>query len=234
MTGRPKQGDGKQETKRRETAVLLAKTAEAVMSREGVRHTPLRRIAQTARQKNESVMQYHFGTRENLIAAVLDLTTEEVDALRREMIAQFREATGGAPLSARQIVHAMIKPVTRILNARAGESHYVRFIGQISMDEEMWARFRHRLHGETMALCREAYAELVPHLPAELVHQRFGLALQTQCYGLCGLERTLESAAPRPEEVEARIAGIVDAVEAILMAPLSSETVVALTRAQRI
>lgn len=234
MPAKPRENSGKSNAKRQETAVLLAKMAETIMSREGVRHTPLRRIAQAAEQKNESVMQYHFGNRENLIAAVLDLTTGQVDALRREMIEEFRKVTGGAPLSARQIVHAMIQPVTCILSAREGQSHYVRFIGQISMDEEMWARFRHRLHGETMPLCRDAYAELVPHLPADLVHQRFGLALQTQCYGLCGLERTMETAAPRPEDIEARIAGIVDAVEAILMAPLSSETVVALTRARKI
>lgn len=210
------------------TALVLAKQAEKMMAREGVRHTPLRQIARAAGQKNESVMQYHFGSRERLIEAVLELRVDNIDATRREMIKALRTAAGPRPLTSSEIVRAMLEPVTTLLREVEGDSHYVRFIGQISMDDQLWVQFKHRAHGTTMALCRDAYADLATHLPRDVMRQRFKLAIQTQCYGLCAVEHLLERNGAAWPQAETQITVLHDVVRAILDAPLSADTVAAL------
>src|SRR5262245_22442952 len=67
-------------TRARDGRTKLLDTAERLFAERGITGVSLREITEAAGQRNASVVQYHFGSRAGLVAAVLDRHMEPVDA----------------------------------------------------------------------------------------------------------------------------------------------------------
>lgn len=219
-----------------DTRLALTLTAERIFALEGLTKTPLRRITQAAGQRNESAIQYHFGSREAVVAAILDLRTSVVNASRMRLLGLLRARADGEPLSARSVAQAMVEPLADHLRGSNGESHYIRFLAQLWLDRPMWRLFENRAQDAGLMECLAALLEANPHLPASVVRQRFGLAIQMQTHGFAMMEQIISERGAKYDwrMGEIRIANIVDAVSAIFDAPLSPVTVGALTSAGEI
>ncbi len=218
--------------RRAETRHLLTVTAERIFALEGVSNTPLRRITQAAGQRNESAIQYHFGSREAVVQAILDLRTSVVNADRVRMLEVEQARADGSPLSARIIARIMVEPLARHLRRAGAESHYIRFLAQLWLDRGMWRRFENRSQDTGLTACLKALHQANPHLPRSIVDQRFGLAIQMLNLGLASMEQLISERGDAYDwdKGEARIANLVDCIEAIFLAALSPATVEALSR----
>ncbi len=210
------------------TAIILA--AERIFSEEGLSNTPLRRITQAAGQRNESAIHYHFGSREGLVAAILELRTTPINRARVEILMRMRAEAAGAPLTSRDVAAALSRPLHEYLRESGGRSSYLRFLGMLWLDRPMWRQFERRAQDEGLIIGLEALLEAKPHLPADLVRHRYGLAIQMSTYALARMERF---ASDRGEafdwlRAEADLSDLIDAIAAIFDAPISSETVQAL------
>ena len=216
----------------RDTRLALILAAERVFAAEGVANTPLRQVAKAAQQRNASVMQYYFASREALVEAILELRARPADRIRAAMLAAMREAAGDRPLSPEEIARAMVEPMaSHLRGARPG--HFIRLCAQIWHDRPVWRHVDAGPHARSLAECREALAEARPDLPPALLRQRYGLAFQTQVSGLGRLEQVREATGDAwdPQLAEAQIAAVGDAVTAVLSAPVSVRTLAAMRRA---
>lgn len=218
--------------RRVDTRLALTLTAERIFAEEGVSNTPLRRITQAAGQRNESAIQYHFGSREAVIQAILDLRTTVVNAARLQMLEVERARASGQRLSARAIARALVEPLAQHLRSSNGQSHYIRFLAHLWLDRDMWRRLENKAQDTGIIACLEELKLANPHLPPQIVQQRFGLAIQTLNFGLAAMEQLISDrgAAYDWNKGEVRLANMIDTIEATFAAGLSPETVDALSR----
>ena len=104
----------------------IIETAERLFAERGVEAVSLNEINKAAGQKNTSALHYHFGSREELLTAVID---GHVDEIRRDVAARLDrlESKGGSPLSAKDFVAVCLPPYA----AKLGDERGVRYL-QIS------------------------------------------------------------------------------------------------------
>jgi AcrR family transcriptional regulator len=89
----------------RERLVILA---ERMFADRGIEAVSLRAIGQAAGQRNNNVVQYHFGDRANLVASIYAFRSEPLNARRYELLEQHRDT--GAPDDVRALLHILLQP----------------------------------------------------------------------------------------------------------------------------
>ncbi|WP_196054530.1 TetR family transcriptional regulator [Nocardia aurantiaca] len=104
--------------------IILA--AEQLIAERG-QAVPLRDIAAAAGQRNNSAIQYHFGSRDGLIEAVVEHRLATLEVRRLELLAE--QAAAGAT-SVHDLLEALVIPMLE-LGERYGINHYARFLEQI-------------------------------------------------------------------------------------------------------
>lgn len=103
----------------------LLDTAEALYARRGIHGVSLREITREAGQRNASVVQYHFGSRAGLVAAIVQRHMDLVDAARIALL-DAAEATGRS-ISTRQAMCILVEPLAERLSSPSGRD-YLRIL----------------------------------------------------------------------------------------------------------
>src|SRR5260370_3885361 len=113
----------------RDSRDRLILTAERLFAERGIDGVSLRELNLAAGQKNVSGLQYHFGTKADLLAAVFGYRVPEIEARRQAMLAEMKAAGGMSDL--RQVLGAMVIPFAEQLDSGRNERAYVRFVAQL-------------------------------------------------------------------------------------------------------
>ena len=108
-----------------DTKTRLLDHAEKMFAEDGVYAVTNRQITEAAGQKNESALNYHFGTRNELIIALLTRRGKELDDARSERLAQI----GDNPTT-RELVHLLVEVYANCLHTENG-CHYLRSVDQL-------------------------------------------------------------------------------------------------------
>ena len=108
-----------------DTKTRLLDHAERMFAEDGVYAVTNRQITEAAGQKNESALNYHFGTRNELIIALLTRRGKELDDARSERLAQI----GDNPTT-RELVHLLVEVYANCLHTENG-CHYLRIVDQL-------------------------------------------------------------------------------------------------------
>ena len=108
-----------------DTKTPLLDHAEKMFAEDGVYAVTNRQITEAAGQKNESALNYHFGTRNELIIALLTRRGKELDDARSERLAQI----GDNPTT-RELVHLLVEVYANCLHTENG-CHYLRIVDQL-------------------------------------------------------------------------------------------------------
>ena len=106
-----------------ETRRLLLDTAERLMAERGADGVSMREISTAAGQANNNAAQYHFGSRERLIEAVLDRRMAPIDERRAAMIAAL-----GPEATLEDLVRTVVVPLAE---ASRRHKHYIGFFAQL-------------------------------------------------------------------------------------------------------
>ncbi|RDI66036.1 TetR/AcrR family transcriptional regulator [Nocardia pseudobrasiliensis] len=188
----------------------LILAAERLIAERGAA-VPLRDIAAAAGQRNNSAIQYHFGSRDGLVAAVVESRMATLEVRRLELLAE-RRGDG-----VRELLAALVIPMFE-LSARHGIGHYARFLEQIrthpsvtdaaNLDDDSRTSVRVIMRGLDRAL-----PELAPRLRIRRLR-----TLPTVLFALLAdHERAVEAGAD-----DADAGGeIVDMLVGVLTAPVS-------------
>ncbi|MGN7779931.1 TetR family transcriptional regulator [Mycolicibacterium sp. 22603] len=104
----------------------LIDAAERLIAEQGPA-VSLRQIVAEAGQRNSAAIRYHFGTRDDLITAVIDARQRVFEPRRLERLAAL-EAT--ADPTARQLLGALLGPVFEYQRAKPN-SYHARFMEKV-------------------------------------------------------------------------------------------------------
>jgi len=108
------------------TQDLLLLTAERLFAQEGIDAVSTRRIAQASGQRNISALQYHFGSKDQLIDALLALRLHAINERREALLAELnRDGRTGV----HDLLTALVLPLTDELTRP--DSHFIGFMQQL-------------------------------------------------------------------------------------------------------
>lgn len=146
----------------------LIDAAERLVAECGLSSMTLSRVQEEAGQANRSAARYHFGSREGLIAGVVESRMKDVDNERRIMLKNMDiDGTGS---DSRALVRALVMPLVDN-TIRNPQSRYARFIAQVMLDPGLTEITRgHSRAGSFREVCARLVA--VSHLPKPTVEWR--------------------------------------------------------------
>lgn len=118
------------------TRERLMMAGEHLMGQRGLTTVPLEEIARHAKQRNKYAVQYHFGSREGLAQAILDLRFEQIE-LRRGIL---RDGIDTGDIHA--LITALIYPIAEQMD-EDGNHSFARFLLQFATREEPIPQIMH-------------------------------------------------------------------------------------------
>ncbi|HEX7096897.1 MAG TPA: helix-turn-helix domain-containing protein [Acidimicrobiales bacterium] len=146
------------------TRAKIIAEAERLFGERGIDRTSTRDLARAA-GVNQAATYYHFGSKKELVRAILRMRADEVRARRRKLL----EAIGHPDPSAREIAEAMVRATYDM-----GEA-YMRFI-VAACDNPVYLRLATEEFRDASIELLESAKSALAHLPADVAVLRFGAA----------------------------------------------------------
>ena len=111
------------------TRELILTTAERMFAERGVHEVSNRQISEAAGQGNNTAVGYHFGTKTDLVRAIVRKHAEPVEARRRELLAEL-----GAEPDVRDWVTVLVRSATDHMGSLGTPCWLARFSAQLMND----------------------------------------------------------------------------------------------------
>lgn len=197
-------------------AILAA--AERLFAEHGVLAVSNRQISEAAGQGNNAAVNYHFGTKTDLVRTIVGRHTEEIEGIRARMVA----AAAGSP-NLRDWVACLVRPNAEHMAALGSPSWFARFAAQVMTDPEL----RDIMDEESLASpslhqALDGLNRCLPELPAEVRAERDEMVRQLMVHMTAERERALADGAPTTRATWQDVAtGLIDAIIGLLLAPVT-------------
>ena len=204
------------------TKEQLVRTAERLFALHGIDGVSLRQIAVEAGNANNSAVQYHFGTKENLIQAIFEYRVPQL-ARRRRWLAEQRP-----PDDLRSCVECYLLPMVE--EAEQDDSYYLTFLAQlqtVGTGDHPFDRLSDSLKAPTYEFYR-MMRTLLPHVPETLLSNRLDRALAV-CMHACSDRATAQRHGSPVLPFPLHVSDLFDGLVGFLEAPVSPSTLAALT-----
>jgi AcrR family transcriptional regulator len=197
-------------------AILAA--AERLFAEQGVAAVSNRQISEAAGQGNNTAVGYHFGSKTDLIRAVIRLHTTGMDEIRQRLLAGCADST-----ELRDWIVCTVRPVTDHLAALGTPSWYARFTAQLMTDPRLRAVLLDDAHdAPTIKACVDGVNRLLTDLPPRVRAERNDMIRALVVHTCAERERTLaEGATPLRPTWETTANDLVDAIHGLLLAPVT-------------
>ncbi|XXX74497.1 helix-turn-helix domain-containing protein [Sorangium sp. So ce134] len=201
-----------------ETREFIVATAERLFAEQGVAAVSNRQVSEAAGQANNFAVGYHFGTKADLVLAIVRRHAPSIERRRAEMLASIK---GSSDL--RDWIGCLVRPLTEHLASLGSPSWYARFIAQATTDPA----YRRIVVDETVASASmqetiEGLTRLMPVLPNEVRAERGDMSRQLIVHMCAERERALQAGTVTPRATwEAAAVGLVDALVGLWRAPFT-------------
>jgi AcrR family transcriptional regulator len=208
------------------TRAKLVTVAERLFAEHGVEGVSLNEINKLAGQRNSNACQYHFGSKNGLLQAILDKHLPGIAMRRNEMLDRVEAAEHR---DVRDVVRAFVYPVAEKLFDANGGKEFVRVNAQLVVRHTL--SMRHltssplNVPGQ-QRLTRSLEAVLADRqLPELVLGQRLLLAAILLFHALADHSRLLEVLAPKEPGMDTQlfVGNLEDSIVAMLTAPLSDD-----------
>jgi AcrR family transcriptional regulator len=120
-----------------DTRARLIDVAERLIAERGVDQVTLRAVGLESGQRNNSAAQYHFGSKDGLIAAIANARSRPIDARRAELIEELRAAP--EPPGVRELINLLVLPLAEVVAGTGEQTWYLRFLAN-AMDQPVFDR----------------------------------------------------------------------------------------------
>jgi AcrR family transcriptional regulator len=213
VQGKPTRADKVAQTRER-----ILDAAEQLFAEHGLFNVSNRQIGEAAGQANTSAVGYHFGTKSELVRAVINRHAEPIEKRRGELLAELGDNPG-----VRDWVACSVRPMTDHLDSLPGVTWWARLVAQIltdpnhllELDESTTSDFRQRND--------EGLRSSLPALPDEVVAEREQMVRNLTVHVCAERERALAEGAPTPRATwHGTAVGLIDAITGIWLAPVTS------------
>ncbi|ONH32916.1 TetR/AcrR family transcriptional regulator [Pseudofrankia asymbiotica] len=191
--------------------IILA--AEALFAEHGLDGASLRQISAAAGSANNTAVQYHFGTKEQLIKAIFEYRLPYLHERRDLLAAQHR------PDDLRSWVECYVLPILE--QGEQEGSHYLGFVANLHShgSREVFAQFAPSYLASSKAF-QERFRSFLEHVPEPLRTHRISQAIAFAVHAAADRER----ARAQGQEVlpfAAHVADLLDGLTGFLTAPVS-------------
>jgi AcrR family transcriptional regulator len=193
----------------------LVDVAERLVATRGIGALTLKDVQAESGQRNKSVVQYHFGSREGLLSAVVGARMGPVNARRFEVIGRF----GPAP-QRRDLVEAFVLPLAE-QTVLAPSSYWARFLLQASFDPGFQDLVRRELAASSFRAVRRGLISGLADIPRTVRPDRVDLLVEFVLVALAGAERARDEGRMGPSAAARFVADLVDMSCGLLGAPAS-------------
>ena len=162
------------------TRQRILDAAERLFSEYGINGVSLRTITATA-DANSAAANYHFGSKQGLLAAVFERHATGMAAEREKLLAACESAPGRPPLL-EQIISAFLEPGMR---GSHGGVTFARLRARMLAESSEQTRELYALHfNDSSGNFLDALGNALPDLPAHDLYWRFHMMLGAMVYTL--------------------------------------------------
>lgn len=201
----------------------LIEVAAALMDEHGIDQVSDSQIIQVSGHRNRSAVKYHFGSRDDLVRAVMLPTMQKMNAERNALLDHLETVGGG--VSSRSAVEVAVGPLARQLRSPEGR-RYLRLAAQVLDHPRFVSDMRNVLWGNmgtNSGILRTSalLGSHMQHLPMAIRVERGTLAIGFVLRACADQARLLDDPAPlrTPLDLEDFFANLVDSVLAMLLSP---------------
>ncbi len=196
---------------------LILDAAEWLFAEHGISAVSNRQIGAAAGQGNTSAVGYYFGSKDELIRALIRRFEEEVSVLRGAMLSQL----GNSP-ELRDWIGCLVLPYTDNLAARKPPSWYARLNAQIKADPGLREMSLEEAATPSYRQVIAGLEQAAPELPAAVRDERVKLAGHLIVQACADYESSLADGVPVRGRTWRKIgAALVDALAGFWSAPVS-------------
>jgi AcrR family transcriptional regulator len=197
------------------TREKILTVAERLFAERGVFAVSNRQIGEAAGQGNNTAVGYHFGTKIDLIRAIMAGHTWHIDQIRATLVAS---CTADSDL--REWVVVTVRPLTEHLAALGTPSWYARFAAQLMTDPALRDLMTaEALHSPATQAAAAGIERSLAKLPEDVRRERHDMVRALILHTCAERERTLTSGSAW-RAVEAHLT---DAIVGLLSAPVSPD-----------
>ncbi|MWB97546.1 TetR/AcrR family transcriptional regulator [Agromyces seonyuensis] len=163
------------------TRQRILDAAERLFAEHGISAVALRDIGVAAGQRNHAAVQYHFGDRDGLVAALMESRGAQSESIRTDMVAELM--LGGEVPTVADVVAAFVRPLA--IHVRP-DNHYLAFLSLYITEEGGYEGLAPQgLHtGAAVVSLRALLAKLLPEVPAAVLDERWWVALTSAVHAL--------------------------------------------------
>ncbi|MDX6284321.1 MAG: hypothetical protein QOH03_5392 [Kribbellaceae bacterium] len=198
--------------------VILA-TAERLFAEHGVFGVSNRQISEAAGQGNNAAVGYHFGTKTDLVRAIVRRHTDQIEQLRVRMLAEL-----GPEPDVRDWLGVLIRPQAEHLAEIGPPTWFARFGAQVMTDPGLrQIMVEESLSSPSLQQIVDGVRASLPDLPPAVRRERGDMARLLMVHLRAEYERDLDAGTPVARATWQETAtGLIDALVGLWTAPASS------------
>ncbi|WNV86019.1 TetR family transcriptional regulator [Umezawaea sp. Da 62-37] len=201
------------------TQELILTAAERLFAEQGVSAVSNRQVGEAAGQGNNFAVGYHFGSKADLVRAIVRRHAEPVELLRARMLAGIGDSG-----EVRDWVGCLVRPFTEHLAQLGSPTWYARFGAQVMTDPVLRRIIIDDALGtELMRRILDGLDRCLPFLPPPVRAERGDMARNLMSHTCAERERALAEGTPTPRSSWGDTAtGLIDAIVGLWLAPVTA------------
>jgi AcrR family transcriptional regulator len=200
------------------TRGTILAAAERLFAEHGVHGVSNRQVSEAAGQGNNAAVNYHFGTKTDLVRAITRKHITRIEQLRAGMV---EGVTDDGDL--RQWVACLVRPTTAYLQELGSPTWFARFSAQVTTDPVLREIMAEESR-PSAALARtiEGFRQCSPDLPADVRAERGDMARHLLLHMTAERERALAEGVPTVRDTWRETAiGLIDGITGLWRAPVT-------------
>jgi AcrR family transcriptional regulator len=203
------------------TRELILIAAERLFAEQGVVAVSNRQISEAAGQGNNAAVGYHFGSKADLVRAIVRKHTRVVEQKRLRMLADI-----GDSAELRDWVACWVRPFTQHLDELGSPTWYARFAAQAMVDPAFREiMFDEAFGAQALELILDGLNRHLPTLPLAVAMERREMERHLLLQICAERERALALGISTPRlSWDDTATGLIDAIVGVWLAPVTGSS----------
>lgn len=169
------------------TRERILDAAEQLFAEHGVFAVSNRQVSEAAGQGNNAAVGYHFGTKTDLVRAIVNRRATQIEQNRLELLAEIKGST-----DVRDWITCLVRASTDYYRELGAPTWYARFSAQVLTDPGLRSVvYIEALSSPSLQETLVSLAACLPDMPAEVRHARAEMARQVMVHMCAEREKML-------------------------------------------